>query len=58
MARQRKEHKPVSIKMNKELYEKLEAYCDRTYSTKTGTIERALSELFERETPSVDRERE
>ena len=47
MARSKKDGKPVSLIMDKDLYARLEEYCDETYMTKTATIEKALKELLE-----------
>lgn len=47
MARQKKDGKTVSLIMEKELYDRLNAYCDETYMTKTATIEKALKSLLD-----------
>ena len=52
MARPKKEGKAVSLLMNKDLYEKLEAYCEETYLTKTAAIEKALRMMIEKENNS------
>ena len=49
MARQKKDGKTVSLLMDKELYERLEEYCDKTYLTKTAAIEKALEKLLDEE---------
>ena len=51
MARSKKDGKPVSLIMDKDLYKRLEEYCDETYMTKTATIEKALKELLDKERP-------
>jgi len=51
MARPKKDGKTVSLIMEKELFDRLEAYCDETYLTKTAAIEKALTELLDREAP-------
>ena len=51
MARSKKDGKPVSLIMDKDLYARLEEYCDETYMTKTATIEKALKELLDKERP-------
>lgn len=49
MARPKRDAKPVSLLMEKTLFDTLEAYCDETFLTKTATIEKALIELFKKE---------
>lgn len=49
MPRQKKDHKAISIKLDKSLFVRLEEYCDNTYLTKTAAIEKALSEMLEKE---------
>ena len=48
MARPKKDGKTVSLIMEKELFDRLEAYCDETYLTKTAAIEKALKMLLDR----------
>jgi hypothetical protein len=48
MSRPKKDGKPVSLIMDKELYTQLEAYCKKTYLTKTAAIEKALKEMLDR----------
>ena len=48
MARPKKDGKTVSLIMEKELFERLERYCDETYLTKTAAIEKALKTLLDR----------
>jgi hypothetical protein len=50
MARPKKDGKTVSLIMEKDLYDKLEAYCDETYLTKTAAIEKALRMMIDKET--------
>ena len=52
MARPKKEGKTVSLIMEKDLYDKLEAYCDETYLTKTAAIEKALRMMIDKESES------
>ena len=49
MARPKKQGKAVSLLMEKDLYEQLEEYCEKTYLTKTAAIEKALRQMLERE---------
>lgn len=49
MARPKKEGKTVSLLMDKELFEELEAYCEKTYLAKTAAIEKALRQMLERD---------
>jgi metal-responsive CopG/Arc/MetJ family transcriptional regulator len=48
MARPKKDGKTVSLIMEKDLFEKLEAYCKETYLTKTAAIEKALNEMIDK----------
>jgi metal-responsive CopG/Arc/MetJ family transcriptional regulator len=48
MARPKKDGKTVSLIMEKELFDRLEAYCDETYLTKTAAIEKALKQLLDK----------
>lgn len=48
MARPKKDGKTVSLIMEKDLFDKLEAYCDETYLTKTAAIEKALRQMLEK----------
>lgn len=43
MARPRKESIPLNIKMDKDVCERLVAYCNEVGQTKTTAVERALS---------------
>ena len=52
MARPKKDGKTVSLIMEKDLYDKLEAYCDETYLTKTAAIEKALRMMRDKESES------
>lgn len=44
MPRKKKEYSTVSIKMEKEIFELMDAYCEDTGVPKTALIERAVSE--------------
>jgi len=56
MARPKKEGKAVSLLMDKDLFEQLEAYCEKTYLTKTAAIEKALRTLFDKETEDKNKQ--
>lgn len=56
MARPKKEGKAVSLLMDKDLFERLEAYCEKTYLTKTATIEKALRTMFDKETEDKNKQ--
>lgn len=43
MARQKKDSKPFSIRMDKKIYDKLEAFCEDSGQPKTLAIERAVN---------------
>lgn len=43
MARPKKNGQPVSLIMDKDLFARLEAYCEASGQTKTVAIERAVS---------------
>lgn len=43
MARPRKKSRPFSIKMEAEIYERLQAYCEESGQPKTVAIERAVN---------------
>lgn len=43
MARQKKDNHPITIRMEKSIYDKLEAFSKETGQPKTVAIERALS---------------
>lgn len=49
MARPKKEGKAVSLLMDKDLFEELEQYCEKTYLSKTAAIEKALRQMLDRE---------
>lgn len=49
MPRPRKESQAVSLKMDKNLYNRLEMYCQTTYLTKTAAIEKALIRMLDEE---------
>lgn len=42
MARKIKDYKAVSLRMEKEIFERLELFCERSGQSKTIAIERAL----------------
>lgn len=44
----KKAFQSVAIKMDQAVYDRLCAYCDAEYRTKTATIELALSEYFDK----------
>lgn len=56
MARPKKEGKTVSLLMDKDLFEQLEAYCEKTYLTKTAAIEKALRTMFDKETEDKNKQ--
>ena len=47
MPRQKKDAQPISIKMDKATFDRLEAYCERAGQSKTVAIERALNKLID-----------
>lgn len=47
MARPKKESSPVTIRMDKKVYNRLNAFCERSGQPKTTAIERALSEYID-----------
>lgn len=56
MARPKKNGKTVSLIMEKDLFEKLEAYCGETYLTKTAAIEKALRMMIDKETEDKNKQ--
>ena len=48
MARSKKDGHPVSLIMDKTLFDRLEEYCEETYLTKTAAIEKALKEYLDK----------
>lgn len=48
MPRQKKESKPLNIRMEATLYEKLEQYCKDSRLPKTAAVELALEEYLKR----------
>ena len=56
MARPKKDGKTVSLIMEKELFDRLEAYCDETYRTKTAAIEKALRMMIDKETEDKNKQ--
>lgn len=49
MPRPKKDGKAVSLIMDKDLFERLESYCDETYLSKTAAIEKALKKALDEE---------
>ncbi len=49
MARPKKEGKNVSMIMDKSVFDVLERYCEKTYTTKTAAIEKALNKMLNEE---------
>ncbi len=47
MARPKKNSSPVTIRMDQEVYERLNAFCERSGQPKTTAIERALIEYID-----------
>lgn len=47
MARPKKESHPFSIRMEKEIYDKLVAYCEDSGQPKTLAIERAVNRFID-----------
>ena len=47
MARPKKDSSPVTIRMDQKVYERLNAFCERSGQPKTTAIERALSEYID-----------
>ncbi|MBQ8934108.1 MAG: ribbon-helix-helix protein, CopG family [Lachnospiraceae bacterium] len=47
MPRQKKDAQPISLKMDKSTFERLEAYCERAGQSKTVAIERALNKMID-----------
>ena len=43
MAKQKKESHPFSIRMDVDIYDRMEKYCDETGASKTAVIERAIN---------------
>ena len=50
MPRPRKEGKALNIKLDLELFNLLEDYCEKTRLTKTAAIEKALEKLLKEKT--------
>lgn len=42
MAKQKKDYRPCSLRMDAEIYEILEDYCEKSGQSKTTAIERAV----------------
>ncbi len=49
MPRQKKEYSPVSIKMDKAVYNELNIYCEESGVPKTTVIERAVTRYIEKQ---------
>ncbi len=49
MVRAKKDYKALNIKLKSEVSDRLEAYCEKTYLTKTAAVEKALTEMLDRE---------
>ena len=49
MSRPKRNARPVSLLLDTDLFDQLEEYCSKTYLTKTAAIQKALREMFERE---------
>ena len=47
MARIKKETKNLNIKIDKEIYEQLETFCEETGRTKTTSVEKILQRYFD-----------
>lgn len=47
MARPKKNSSPVTIRMEQKVYERLNAFCERSGQPKTTAIERALTEYID-----------
>lgn len=47
MARPKKDSSPVTIRMEQKVYERLNAFCERSGQPKTTAIERALTEYID-----------
>ena len=55
MARPKKDGKPVSLIMERTLFEELESYCEEMGQTKTTAIERILRKHFEERKAAKER---
>lgn len=47
MARPKKENHPLTVRMEKELYDRLTMYCERSGQPKTVAIERAVKQYID-----------
>lgn len=47
MAKQNKDWKALNIKLDRNVYEQLEKYCEETGLSKTVAVERILSKAFD-----------
>ena len=54
MARPTKEYKTISMKLSLPIFERLDDYCKETSTTKTGLVEKAITEYLDK----CDKERE
>ena len=48
MARARKDSHPITIRMEQELYDRLEKYCKQSGQPKTVALERALKDYIDK----------
>lgn len=48
MSRPKKDAKNLNIKLDREIYDRLEQFCDETGMTKTTATEKILTQFFER----------
>ena len=48
MPRPKKDNTPISIRVEKEIYDSLEKYCQETGMTKTASIEQALKQYLKK----------
>ena len=48
MSRPKKDAKNLNIKLDREIYDRLEQFCDETGMTKTTATGRILTQFFER----------
>ena len=47
MARERRETKNLNIKIDREVYEQLEVFCEETGRTKTAVVSKILQRYFD-----------
>lgn len=48
MSRPKKDAKNLNIKLDREIFDRLEQFCDETGMTKTTATEKILTQFFER----------